>query len=126
MLKRSTRIGSTPTVKPEPCTGPKCTPTMSSIATFPISIIVYFVGAFIIGVASSILMTEKETPWLLSLVELLIALTIVGFGHKFFTMLTPGFIDSPSANVIFAFVAINANGKVGSKVKKVASFIPKY
>lgn len=126
MLKRSAKIRSTPQVTPVPCTGPKCTPPTSSLVTFPISILVYFIGAFFIGVCSSILMTEKETPWVVSLIEVLIALTIVGFGHKFFTILTPAFIDSPSANVIFAFVAINANGKVGSKVKKIASFLPKY
>jgi len=114
---------STPPVS---CSGPKCKPSLASLSTMPISIIVYFFAAFLIGVVSSMFMTKKETPLIVTLGEILVALAILGYGHKMFTILTPAFIDNPSANIIFAFVAISANGKIGDKVKKVARIIPSY
>jgi hypothetical protein len=97
-----------------------------AMAMFPLLIILYFITAFSFGLLSSVFMSDEKTSIFVVCIELLLALTIVGFGHKLFMMAIPSHLNSPSANVIFAFVAMNANGKLGGHVKRLVSSLPSY
>lgn len=114
------------TTPPASASAAKQLPEWRGMAMFPLLILVYFIAAFTIGLISSMIMSNDETSLLVVGIELLVALTIVGFGHKLFKMATPNYLNSPSANVIFAFVAMNANGKLGGHVKRIVSSLPSF
>ena len=90
---------------------------------FP-SIILYFMVSFVIGTISAQVISKKENKSkILRVSEVIVSLWIIAIGHKLFTILTPTYLESASSNIIFAFVAMSANDKVGKQLQLIVSEI---